>query len=764
MSLLYKKTGYEIKQQILAILNKAKFHLSSDTSAAALSLKQAIEEYVNTNSPALSDFIVLSNYIHNYQNQLSDNQITLRNMAEELINFVSNIIHHIKIGNSSLTSTSPKEHVFDATYSNILEDLKNKINALNNPSRSTIVETLMQSFNSNTNVEVRNKILIDLYAGGLDASTIKSLIYEINLNSPDQFTIASAIYNLFSSTGFTMSDVAGAVSLGDYLHTSINFSSVENILADIKSGIASLSGEDLTIDNIVNMILSAMGVGKDEAIKNYLMLDMYSSNLSAEQIKTNIASISGVDGPSIAVSIYGAFNYGAGSASSGEIMLMNAIKDNGINSSLSSLQSLSTRQDIISYADLASSIVTSLSNYGGSDLITRLKMDMVATGVPVENIIANIANLAGEDAASITVSLYNIFGLGRGYNYLAGNIVQKNADPYYVDYNDIRKQISAISSDDSITTSNQLATAIASVLQTSSIDLSLVNALETDINDSGSSVATIKTYLLSITGVDPNSIAASIYQTWSSAYFSAMQGATLLAMNMENNSLDSSSLNALADRGDTLLTNHQIAVAIDAIVNNVPDDNMIKYLESDFTYSGLLASQILAILGSLIASDGASTVAALYKSLGIPYASAISGEQAMQDSIEAYFYSDYVVTISSQNGDYDISPSAVYLNKCIKIDEVYNVLGSVFASFDNDNQGIALNSMTQLGTNTGNFMAMADCGAWIDYTISSGGDLYITKTKMAGITGDSNETGCSELLDPGLALAKCWSAFSHIPN
>ena len=87
----------------------------------------------------------------------------------------------------------------------------------------------------------------------------------------------------------------------------------------------------------------------------------------------------------------------------------------------------------------------------------------------------------------------------------------------------------------------------------------------------------------------------------------------------------------------------------------------------------------------------------------------------------------------------------------------------MFINFDVNNAGIPLSQMTQLGTETGNFAALAQHAEWVknSFDPNTGYNMYLTETQPAGVTGDSAATGCSDLLDAGLAMAIGYAAFYH---
>ena len=100
-----------------------------------------------------------------------------------------------------------------------------------------------------------------------------------------------------------------------------------------------------------------------------------------------------------------------------------------------------------------------------------------------------------------------------------------------------------------------------------------------------------------------------------------------------------------------------------------------------------------------------------------------------------------------------------YLNRCTLTDDVYTVGRSVFYKFDysEDPAGPALSTIPALQKVTGYIAAMAQCATW-QLSIRDQ-DLYITTNNTAGITGTTEDTGCTQVLDMQMANAYCNSVF-----
>ncbi len=59
-------------------------------------------------------------------------------------------------------------------------------------------------------------------------------------------------------------------------------------------------------------------------------------------------------------------------------------------------------------------------------------------------------------------------------------------------------------------------------------------------------------------------------------------------------------------------------------------------------------------------------------------------------------------------------------------------------------------------------MGVAQCNEWALAGLEN--NLYITKDKTAGVSGSSENTGCTSALIPAIAIAYCWSVFDTISH
>jgi hypothetical protein len=764
MSTISQQTGSEIKLEISAVYNKIKFHLNKDTSDAKAVFTEAMTDYLAKSAATPGDLVTLQQAIYTYQNQLESNQITLYNSAQELSTAVTAKVHANAVGYASLNSNSAKEHVYGLTYPNIMGYIQSNVADLESPSFATINTALFTAIERLSDGMLTPRVLLDMYAGRLSTYDIQTSIAAIDSNSADQFTIVSDLYNAFSTSGFTLSDVDGASRFNDALTTAINNSSFGSVAFSIYLSVVNLSSP--TIPNIANAIASAMGTGDNTSLINSLALDMYSSLLSASEIQAAIGAISEMDaydGPSMVVAFYAAFNNGSASAITGALSLISNIAD--FETAKFSLQGIATNQvEYTSYAQLATDIASAVG-YNDSDLIRYLALDMAATGIAPSVLQQSMSYVDGANVSELVANVYNAFSKGERFGLLSSYITNYHFDEH--SYEDIVNSVRQIGSSESIYSVQDLVDALKTLF---SIGDEQAASIQADIELSGFSIDYIKSYLTQIVGSDADTITLSIYQTWSPAYVSAMQGALNLAagIDYQYNNYSKSYEDSLADIKSAVsalsntATNHEVAIAISNIVD---DFNSFKdYLELDLIYSGLSIVEIKTAIDNLSGVDGIEITSNFYKVLGFPYASAIFGEFSLKDRVASYSDSDYVVTLASQEGSVDISPSADYLNKCTISEEgVYTVGGSVFINFDADLEGKALSDMSELGTDTGNFAAMAQCGAWIEASFDpdTGFDMYLTKTQAAGVTGNSDVTGCSDALDAGLAMAKCYSIFVH---
>ncbi len=210
-------------------------------------------------------------------------------------------------------------------------------------------------------------------------------------------------------------------------------------------------------------------------------------------------------------------------------------------------------------------------------------------------------------------------------------------------------------------------------------------------------------------------------------------------------------------------TKNDIATAVIGTINASDDLLLVSALELDLASASngdrlVTSLEIQASIASISGTDGPSISAGLYVAFADPYQSAVLGALTLSNSINAYHdgTDDYVITLTGAIGDVPIGPEvATYLNKCIYVNDVYMVGGSVFTRFDPDSMGPLLSSMNGLNSFSGHLAGLSQCGSWAENNTG----LYATTTYPGGTTGDAIATGCKPLLTNGDVMSLCHSVF-----
>ncbi len=828
--IIHQKTGFEIKKEIADVYKRIKYKLSSDNSEKSLSLKDAIETYVASNRPHVNKLNELITKIYTYQNSL-DKDISKEKFiaAEELLNVIKNSLHAIKLGNAYISNTdAAKYNIFGGKYAEMEHVIKNDVLDLADFSYSELFKLIMRDYNSASQQDFPDNMLLDFYSGGLTSSEIKENFLNISPQY-NKYGVSSQIYNAINKFK-NLSNIEGANLLVDRITSLLQTTnsngdqwSISHIIAAWKnmiSGFAqNVNYNQEKFHEIIPLLLIANLYDSEEIYQHQgqlnllegftdlitsLTLDIYDTKLSPSELVSQITLLED-DYPNpqaLVADLYNKIQSSKYSRITGEYELMKTLIPSNvynIYTESSDIQSLSDRaiqywQDYLdkllpeeySYHDLASFVcAVSSSVTPDPELVRMVEMDMIGTGYSAGVIASNIFNYMlpaqnqiFSNTASFTNSylrlgyipyltmannIYKSFSLGTYYLNLASaveNSLQLTSTPVenFVD------SIHSLSSNINIESYNDLAVAIASLITPYSSEH--VVGLETDLNIASVDINNIKNYLGMVNGVTSSSVAANIYNSWSGAYISSMEGARALASDIDNSHIEASDINAFFVQNSIIAKqydqdyNYALAMTLNNLVNNGNNNPvLLNGLYQDFVASGLSKDQIISILKNIEGNNGAYIAANLYRALHFPYLSSIPGYNDLADLVEEYHNSDYVITHNTLVGSQDISPKTKFLNICTKDGDTYTTGASVFSKFDSNNDGKSLYAMQELFTISGRESARAQCGKYV--SLHHAEDLYLTLTKPAGIIGTAEETGCTENLEPSIFLAYCEAVFAQ---
>jgi hypothetical protein len=811
------------ENQINTILNKILIRLDGGPADIKQQLISGISMLMGQNvGPSLSEYALGS--ISEYRANIDpDAKINIFNALEELFVTAKTNFHKMFVGSKPIDETFAfKEHVFNSDYRSTFIRFLMDLQIKEDPNTSEILDILLKATNSDKDYFLKNLLSIDLSFANLDSAAIASALSTTSLSTVNQNTITNAFYNaaikddylsdlaaikyVAQLFNFNFTKVFGDVNFKDAVQEFLVYY-LENNYRDVPHTIMNicilvfliLFFSVLSYHHFdIWLLLSVFYFGDDIAS------DMYASNLPAEEIFDRVINAlkngDYNDPVGMMVEVYKSFYKGIGMVTGGQRDFVNNLNQYFFNftalpqSTINNYISFINNKEYIDYHDLASSVGTLSSNvdyihdipyllnygYVPQEFVNlELEMDMIGSGFPVSLIANNFKFLSSNidrimdydlQTYNQTMSfdlysmlgndIYTAFNLGPHYQELTSSIATATSLDSFV------SNVRTLSSREDINDNHALATSIASFLPPySSV---LANQLASDITMPGLKIEDIKYYLNNVDGISASQVAASLYVAWGGAFISAMEGARLLASSIYTNNISAAqiseyfSANSLIEPKYDEAENFVLAKAIDQITNpgNVNKD-LINSLYLDFDASGMSTSQIVNIFANIEGADAAEIVASLYRQMKFPYDSAVKGKLALANALNEHFNSDYYVTLTSLEGNTDISPVVPYLNFCSKLgDGVYKVEGSVFVLFDPNSNGRSLYQMEELYSESGRLNARAQCGRQIIENFSN--DLYVTTTNPAGVTGSLEETGCSPALDSATFMAFCDSAFAEI--
>ncbi len=775
--------GYHLKEEIEALYKQAKIVLDKDNSDEKAYLVGKLESFLGLPRFTIGDLNNLyAIFIQYLRSSNKETKIEIYLAAEAIANNILVMMNNYKIGYSNLFTTNGlKDHFFGASYSNIISQIKEEVASHGYSSRANLISAIARSLNSVKDNSLNN-MMIDYYYGGLLGEEIQPKMSSITIpdNNVDQYILASNIYNALSN-GKTLSYIPTVIELLELVNDS--YLSSSQILSNLKNFITSNIIPNSSIYLLSILIVASVTNSQvndlddlQEIVLNHkllvskLILDMEVSAKSVDEIKSNILAMDENSNQyKLVVGIYNSFNAFGESAVSGATDLISAIynveeADNLVDIQ-SSIYNLNT-DEFNSHKELALAIASILGSLDTS-LLKNLALDMAASGNQVSTITNNLQYVNGvANPANIAYEVYRAFYLGSHYSQLASSI-ENHLSLTSTVAQDFVSSIQQLSVSSNINNYSDLAYSIASLIEPYSSDLAA--GLFTDLENIPISIDKTKNYLEYINGQSASDVAASMYYAWSTSYLSMMKGAQALASALEENNIHSSDIrdyftnnNVISHRFDET-DKYAISTSIaKSITGNVDNSNLINSLYQDLAYSNQEPSTIINILKNINGEDEIAITANLYRSLNFPE---LSGERGMLDlanAIKEYHDSDYIQSLNSVLGDTDVAPKAKYLNKCLKEGDTYSVVGSIFYRYDDSASGKALSEMKDLYTVTGREYATTQCSQYMINNYVYG--LYLTTTKPAGVVGNSEQTGCTELLSPSVFMAYCESVFTDIEN
>ena len=409
------------------------------------------------------------------------------------------------------------------SYATILTAMKAGVAALTGGALTYngIAVALATAIGAGSDAALINYLEVDFIDSNVSTAQIQINI--ANLSGTDAPSITASLYNGF--VGVLDSSIQGLIALNtDIIAAYANGSGIPyaTILANIKSEVAALTGS-FTKNDIALAIARGVGASSDATLINLLMLDLDSGSISAATTQTNIANISGTDGPSIADSIYNCFNSISNIAGAADLSAyITSIYGNGDGvayaDTLFNIKFAVTNLtgDNISYNGIAVAVAYSVGAGSDNNFINELELDLINSGRSPGDIRDNIAGIV--DASDITAAIYSAFwyfsssvpGITSLNSYIETMYNNGSGTPYATIITNMQSSVAALTGS---FTKNDIAAAIATSVGARS-DTNFINYLKLDLDASPDTASVIQTNFANIAGTDGPSITTSIYQSF----------------------------------------------------------------------------------------------------------------------------------------------------------------------------------------------------------------------------------------------------------
>ena len=622
-------------------------------------------------------------------------------------------------------------------YPTIMAKIQAAVGAMTGSfSNNDIANTIATAINKDSDGDLVSYLTDKFTYSSDDAATIQQSIVNFTFSGSD---LASIVSQFIASIGETTPDAYYNVGLSASLNIDMKnyhdmYASLQ-LLKVMQTAVAALTGS-FSNDDIAKAIATSIDAGDNQNLITSLAIefDIFNryTNTNAVAIQTSIANLgfdnNMADLSLAALGFIGGITYFLGTSADINLITLSAAIDDyhnnyGVSYSdiVTQIQTSVTSLKPFSNNDIVNQVLTVINAANNTDLYNALTIDLDNSGLSSDNQ-AKFAAIAGNDGASIGLSIYSQLkpaSATQGLVALSASMTANNANNS-IDYgamtNSMKIAVAALTGS---FTNHDIAVAMATAIGAGN-NLSLINALTLDF-DHTDSASSIQAKIANIVGGDGPSIALNLYGLLNPV--SSVQG--LVALNAaiaaynNNDSVVNTVKTAVAALNGTF-TNHDIAVAVATNIGASNNSALINALEIDLDNSGSAAAN-QARFASITGTDSSSISLSIYS--GLNPASSIQGLVELSADIS---------TAQPQDQTIDIT----YLNKCVlRNTDDYQVMGSVFRSFDPNGEGPTLNSMDNLVS--GRADALAQCATWKYF-----GNLYATTTHPGGTIGSAEDTGC----------------------
>ncbi len=190
-----------------------------------------------------------------------------------------------------------------------------------------VINAVAAAVNATDNIDFINHFSLDVEMTSDSASVLANKILNASVTTTDGPSIALAIYNNINVNIYSI--LQGSIALTDavYLEHHVRNVYYADIVSNVKDVFSSVN-EDLSKDDIVNVLADVLHAQNNKQLIAALQLDLISSGSNSSYIISQIAqNTEGTDPASIAISIYKAFNDAWLSVSRGAVALQIGLID-----------------------------------------------------------------------------------------------------------------------------------------------------------------------------------------------------------------------------------------------------------------------------------------------------------------------------------------------------------------------------------------------------------------------------------------------------